>query len=209
MQDHYETLGVRPGASSDEIEAAWRRAVNFWHPDRNKSREAAERLKEANLARKVLLDDAQRSRYDRSRVFEASNVAAAGASDRMDRPITHDMAPQGHARASAAGGRMNGPTAAPGGRRDRSREPTDFDDYDSNEPESGRRFMRTGPRPRRFSRKWWRHVTERALGEKVLDRGDQQVITLFDRRPKFVRFVLVPIGIAAIVLAALFTVLLV
>ena len=33
-QDFYATLGVKPGASKDDIKAAYRKAAMKWHPDR-------------------------------------------------------------------------------------------------------------------------------------------------------------------------------
>jgi molecular chaperone DnaJ len=35
MSTHYQTLGVDPGASLDEIKEAHRRLVKLWHPDAN------------------------------------------------------------------------------------------------------------------------------------------------------------------------------
>ena len=34
QQDYYATLGVKPGASQDDIKAAYRKAAMKWHPDR-------------------------------------------------------------------------------------------------------------------------------------------------------------------------------
>ena len=49
----YKTLGVKPGASLDEIKAAYRKKARLWHPDRlpeNSPPQSAERFKDANNA---------------------------------------------------------------------------------------------------------------------------------------------------------------
>jgi curved DNA-binding protein CbpA len=40
-------LGIKPGASSDEIEAAYRQKARFAHPDAGGSTEAMQRLNDA------------------------------------------------------------------------------------------------------------------------------------------------------------------
>ncbi len=49
--DAYKVLGLKPGASADEIKAAYRRAALRWHPDRNPGNaKAAEKFREACAA---------------------------------------------------------------------------------------------------------------------------------------------------------------
>jgi DnaJ-domain-containing protein 1 len=36
LQNFYDTLGVRPGASAEELKRAYRREAMKWHPDRHK-----------------------------------------------------------------------------------------------------------------------------------------------------------------------------
>lgn len=53
-ENAYAELGLRPGASEAEVKAAWRRLVSLWHPDRNASRNAVEKMQRINEALEVL-----------------------------------------------------------------------------------------------------------------------------------------------------------
>lgn len=50
----YAELGLQPGASDAQVKAAWRRLVSLWHPDRNPSRNAVEKIQRINEAFDVL-----------------------------------------------------------------------------------------------------------------------------------------------------------
>jgi hypothetical protein len=52
--DPFAVLGVQPGASRDELQAAYRRAAKRWHPDRAGSAEAQRRMAEVNAAWELL-----------------------------------------------------------------------------------------------------------------------------------------------------------
>lgn len=62
MQDPYSVLGVSRGASKGEIEAAYDRLAQIYHPDRyagvgsGASEEAQRRLRELKQARAILLE---------------------------------------------------------------------------------------------------------------------------------------------------------
>ena len=64
MADYYEILGVSKNASDAEIKTAYRKQALKWHPDRNKSSEAAEKFKEINKAYEVLADSKKKHVYD-------------------------------------------------------------------------------------------------------------------------------------------------
>lgn len=64
-ETYYELLGVPPDASTAEIEAAYRDRLKETHPDVNDAADAGDRTKALIDAKEVLIDEAERTRYDR------------------------------------------------------------------------------------------------------------------------------------------------
>ena len=64
-RDYYESLGLKKGASEEEIKKAFRQQAKKYHPDVNPGNKSAEaRFKEINEAYEVLSDAEKKSRYD-------------------------------------------------------------------------------------------------------------------------------------------------
>jgi molecular chaperone DnaJ len=64
--DYYDTLGVGPEASQDEIKRSFRKLAYKYHPDRSKIPDAEARFKEASEAYAILSDPEKRRQYDAS-----------------------------------------------------------------------------------------------------------------------------------------------
>lgn len=63
-RDYYEILGLKKGASADELKKAYRNLARQHHPDVDKSAGAEGRFKEINEAYQILSDPKKKEMYD-------------------------------------------------------------------------------------------------------------------------------------------------
>ena len=72
--DLYQRLGIKRGASDEEVKKAYRSLAKQLHPDRNKDNpNAAKRFAEVTQAYDLLSDKDKRARYDRGEIDEEGN----------------------------------------------------------------------------------------------------------------------------------------
>ncbi len=81
--DYYERLGLKKGATKQEIKKAFKKKAMKYHPDRapeDKKKEYEEKFKEINEAVSVLGDDKKRQQYDQfgSAAFGSGGAGAGG-----------------------------------------------------------------------------------------------------------------------------------
>jgi molecular chaperone DnaJ len=82
MSSLYDTLGVKKGASQDEIKKAYRKLARQHHPDANPGDKAAEeRFKQVQHAYDVLSDDDKRKAYDRFGTTNGRGAPGPGGVD--------------------------------------------------------------------------------------------------------------------------------
>jgi molecular chaperone DnaJ len=78
--EYYETLGLKRGASEDEVRKAYRRLARKHHPDLNPGDKASEdRFKEVQEAYDVLSDAKKRQMYDQFGFYSESGFPSAEA----------------------------------------------------------------------------------------------------------------------------------
>ena len=74
-KDYYQTLGVKPNATSTEISRAYRRLAILNHPDRNPISQATARMQEINEAYSVVGNRNNRRKYDSERIGSTANAS--------------------------------------------------------------------------------------------------------------------------------------
>jgi len=64
--DHYQTLGLTPEATQEEIKRAYRRLAKQYHPDRSEDHNSHEKIIAINAAYEDLSNPTLRASYDRA-----------------------------------------------------------------------------------------------------------------------------------------------
>ena len=108
MANPYETLGVAPNASQDDIRKAYRKAAKESHPDLNPGKpEAEKRFKEINAANDIIGD------ADKRKLYDAGEIDESGAERQSERHYYREYAeadpgPRYSPRGAPGGGQGNG-----------------------------------------------------------------------------------------------------
>lgn len=96
MKNPYEVLGIKEGASEDELKKAYRDMVKRYHPDQYQdnplSKLAEEKLREVNEAYDYLMKNAapkQDTSYNRGRSSSGNSWSGQGNSDFYNQVKTH------------------------------------------------------------------------------------------------------------------------
>ncbi|GJJ00840.1 MULTISPECIES: DnaJ domain-containing protein [unclassified Duganella] len=66
MENYYNTLGIAPNATDDEIKKIYRSLAMRFHPDRNQAPGAEARFKAITKAYEILSDPVKREEYNQS-----------------------------------------------------------------------------------------------------------------------------------------------
>ena len=94
MPNPYETLGVAPNASHDDIRKAYRKAAKETHPDLNPGKpEAEKRFKEINAAYDIVGDAEKRKAYYDRFVFSQKFAQVDPWSERVSGKDKHEFRP--------------------------------------------------------------------------------------------------------------------
>ena len=78
--DPYATLQVLPDAEQEVVHAAFKALALKYHPDRDATRRAADKMAELNRAYAILRDERARAAHDRSRRVSIAGVSVAASS---------------------------------------------------------------------------------------------------------------------------------
>jgi DnaJ domain len=91
--DHYQVLGVAPGAEEAVIRAAYRALIRLYHPDTNDDPKAQSRVREITAAFAVLGDPAKRAAYDARRAIGGAMAIGESwfAADRVSPPPMRNL----------------------------------------------------------------------------------------------------------------------
>jgi molecular chaperone DnaJ len=82
-KDYYEVLGIKKGASKDEVKKAFHKLAHKYHPD--KSNGDSDKFKEVSEAYSILSDDKKRAEYDSyGQTFNGSGPGGFGGAAGFD-----------------------------------------------------------------------------------------------------------------------------
>lgn len=92
--DAYQTLQVLPSAEQEVVAAAYRALALKYHPDRDSTARAAQRMRQLNEAWALIRDGTARARYDRGTRTLSAAAAAAVAPGTAPMPMRPSDGPK-------------------------------------------------------------------------------------------------------------------
>jgi curved DNA-binding protein CbpA len=92
--DPYQTLQVLPSAEQEVLAAAFRALALKYHPDRDSTARAAQRMRQLNEAWGLVRDDAARARHDRQNRSLSAAAAASVAPGTAPMPMRPSDGPK-------------------------------------------------------------------------------------------------------------------
>ena len=108
-RDYYEVLGLKKGASEEEIKKAYKKLARKYHPDMNPGdKTAEEKFKEINEANEVLSDPQKKARYDQFGFAGVDPSYGAGAGGAYGGGMDFDFGDLGDIFGSFFGGGFGG-----------------------------------------------------------------------------------------------------
>jgi len=69
--DHYEVLGIAPGATPEEVKRAYRERAKNTHPDASRTQDTVSEFMKVKEAYETLYDAQRRADFDRKRKVRA------------------------------------------------------------------------------------------------------------------------------------------
>lgn len=97
-RNHFTVLGLKVGASNEDIKKAYRVLAKKYHPDKNKDTGAEEKFKEVAAAYEILKDGDKREMYERKLTSERERVSKCKLRTADGRIITTFSTPDGRYR---------------------------------------------------------------------------------------------------------------
>ncbi len=91
--DPYAVLQIVPTADQEVVHAAFRALAMKYHPDRDASRRAAEKMAELNRAYSLLRDAKARAAHDRSQRMIIAGISVAASARPASAPPPRSAAP--------------------------------------------------------------------------------------------------------------------
>jgi curved DNA-binding protein CbpA len=104
VPNYYDVLGVKPGASQEEIKKSFRSLAMKYHPDKNKgSEESKQKFMKIVEAYEILSNEQSREKYDKNSFTVPHNAEWTPSAD-FDRVYSYEELKRQHRQRNIQGG---------------------------------------------------------------------------------------------------------